>query len=37
MTDDHRVARLVETVSGRLGISALIHLQRISIPAVELA
>ena len=36
MTDDQRVARLVHTLSARLGISALIHLQRIKIEAVEL-
>jgi hypothetical protein len=35
MTDDQRVAHVIKTVSGRLGISALIHLQRISIPAGE--
>ena len=35
MTDDPRVAQLVETVSGRLGISKLIHLQRIKIHAAE--
>jgi hypothetical protein len=37
MTDDQRVAQLVETVSGRLGISALIHLQRIRFRGAELA
>jgi hypothetical protein len=35
LTDDRRVARVVETVSGRLGISALIHLQRTRIGPVE--
>ena len=35
MTDDPRVARVIETVSGRLGISPLIHLQRIRLQAVE--
>ena len=37
MTDNHRVARLIDTVSTRLGISELIHLQRISLQAAELA
>ncbi|MBV9363193.1 MAG: hypothetical protein JOY89_03070 [Solirubrobacterales bacterium] len=37
MTDNHRVARLIDTVSTRLGISELIHLQRISLQAGELA
>jgi hypothetical protein len=37
MTDDQRVAQLVETVSGRLGISPLIHLQRIRFRGAELA
>lgn len=36
MTDDQRVAHIIETVSGRLGISPLIHLQRIRLSAVEL-
>ena len=36
MTDHRRVARLIETVSARLGISELIHVQRISLRAVEL-
>lgn len=35
MTDDERVARVIETVSDRLGISPLIHLQRIKIQAAE--
>lgn len=35
MTDDHRVDRVIETVAGRLGLSALIHLQRIKIHADE--
>ena len=37
MTDNHRVALLIETVSAHLGISELIHLQRISLQAGELA
>ncbi|MBV8991426.1 MAG: hypothetical protein JO286_06205 [Solirubrobacterales bacterium] len=35
MTDDHRVARLIDTLSTRLGISELIHLQRIRFQALE--
>jgi hypothetical protein len=35
MTDDDRVGLDVKTMSDRLGISALIHLQRITIPAAE--
>jgi hypothetical protein len=35
MTDDPSVAQVVETVSDHLGISALIHLQRINIQATK--
>ena len=35
MTDDQRVAGVVKTVSGRLGISALIHLQLIKFQTAE--
>lgn len=35
MTDDEHVARAIKTVSDRLGISTLIHLQRIKIQAPE--
>ena len=37
MTDDERVARVIQTASRRLGISALVHLQRIRIHGAELA
>lgn len=36
MTDDQVVARVIDTVSRHLGISALIHIQRISLQAVDL-
>lgn len=36
MTDEQRIARVIATVSARLGISPLIHLQRISLKAAEL-
>jgi hypothetical protein len=35
MTDDEPVARVIKTVSERLGISPLIHLQRIKIQAAD--